>query len=184
MTTTTIDEQQKPKVTELENKFKQFATDRLNEIEQRCNEIEKESQQDSVKDPQTEIIKRQNLEARLSFYNDSEIVDYINSKDVKNTDIYELSLLQQKYDNQLNESQQRQVAFKLEELKQGVLYPYTTNEEYNNLMFEYSVINQTGMAKTGVVITKNEQYGGVEIKQLTERYKNAINEVKQSNNRR
>ncbi|TLP46480.1 hypothetical protein FED05_00050, partial [Staphylococcus epidermidis] len=112
------------------------------------------------------------------------IVDYINSKDVTNTDIYELSLLQQKYDNQLNESQQRQVAFKLEELKQGVLYPYTTNEEYNNLMFEYSVINQTGMAKTGVVITKNEQYGGVEIKQLTERYKNAINEVKQSNNRR
>ena len=165
-----IDEQQKPKVTELENKFKQFATDRLNEIEQRCNEIEKESQQDNVKDPQTEIIKRQNLEARLSFYNDSEIVDYINSKDVTNTDIYELSLLQQKYDNQLNESQQRQVAFKL--------------EEYNNLMFEYSVINQTGMAKTGVVITKNEQYGGVEIKQLTERYKNAIDEVKQSNNRR
>ncbi|MEJ7269605.1 hypothetical protein WL386_12395, partial [Staphylococcus epidermidis] len=70
-----IDEQQKPKVTELENKFKQFATDRLNEIEQRCNEIEKESQQDNVKDPQPEIIKRQNLEARLSFYNDSEIVD-------------------------------------------------------------------------------------------------------------
>ena len=94
-----IDEQQKPKVTELENKFKQFATDRLNEIEQRCNEIEKESQKDSVKDPQTEIIKRQNLEARLSFYSDSEIVDYINSKDVTNTDIYELSLLQQKYDN-------------------------------------------------------------------------------------
>ena len=92
--------------------------------------------------------------------------------------------MQQKYDNQLNESQQRQVAFKLEELKQGVLYPYTTNKEYNNLMFEYSVINQTGMAKTGVVITKNEQYGGVEIKQLTERYKNAIDEVKQSNNRR
>ena len=90
----------------------------------------------------------------------------------------------QKYDNQLNESQQRQVAFKLEELKQGVLYPYTTNEEYKNLMFEYSVINQTGMAKTGVVITKNEQYGGVEIKPLTERYKNAINEVKQSNNLR
>ncbi|MBF2233404.1 hypothetical protein H3965_10330 [Staphylococcus epidermidis] len=179
-----IDEQQKPKVTEIENKFKQFATDRLNEIEQRCNEIEKESQQDNVKDPQTEIIKRQNLEARLSFYNDSEIVDYINSKDVTNTDIYELSLLQQKYDNQLNESQQRRVAFKLEELKQGVLYPYTTNEEYKNLMFEYSVINQTGMAKTGVVITKNEQYGGVEIKPLTERYKNAIDEVKQSNNRR
>ncbi|MEJ7255199.1 hypothetical protein WL382_12545, partial [Staphylococcus epidermidis] len=92
-----------------------------NEIEQRCNEIEKESQQDNVKDPQTEIIKRQNLEARLSFYNDNEIVDYINSKDVTNTDIYELSLLQQKYDNQLNESQRRQVAFKLEELKQGVL---------------------------------------------------------------
>ena len=108
----------------------------------------------------------------------------VNSKDVTNTDIYELSLLQQKYDNQLNESQQRQVAFKLEELKQGVLYPYTTNEEYKNLMFEYSVINQTGMAKTGVVITKNEQYGGVEIKPLTERYKNAINEVKQSNNLR
>ena len=77
--------------------------------------------------------------------------------------------MQQKYDNQLNESQQRQVAFKLEELKQGVLYPYTTNEEYKNLMFEYSVINQTGMAKT---------------KPLTERYKNAIDEVKQSNNRR
>ena len=38
-----IDEQQKPKVTELENKFKQFATDRLNEIEQRCNEIEKKA---------------------------------------------------------------------------------------------------------------------------------------------
>ena len=51
----------------------------------------KRKPKDSVKDPQTEIIKRQNLEARLSFYSDSEIVDYINSKDVTNTDIYELS---------------------------------------------------------------------------------------------
>lgn len=180
-----IDEQQKPKVTELENKFKQFATDRLNEIEQRCAEIEKASQNETVNDPQTEIINRQNLEARLSFYDNQEIMEYINNADANNTSVYELSLLQQKYDKQLNESQQNQVAYKMEELKQGVLYPYTTNDEYNNLTFEYSVIDQTRMANTGVVITTDEQYGGVKIKSLSERYNDAIAQAKEKemNNR-
>lgn len=181
-----IDDQQKPKLIELENKFKQFASDRLAEIEQRCSEIEKDSQNAIVKDPQVEMINRQNLEARLSFFNNQEIIDYINKKDAVDTSIFELHLLKQKYDNQLDESQKNQVSYKFEELKQGVLYPYTTNEEYKDLLFQYSVINQTGMAKTGVVIAADNQYGGVKIKSLSERYNDALNQAKEKelNNRK
>lgn len=63
-----IDEQQKPKVTQIENEFKQFASDKLKRIESRMDEIEEELTKDDVADPQSELIKRQNLEARLSFY--------------------------------------------------------------------------------------------------------------------
>lgn len=50
-----------------ENEFKQFASDKIKNIESRLEEIEKESTTENISNPQAELINRQNLKARLSF---------------------------------------------------------------------------------------------------------------------
>ncbi|UXR82450.1 hypothetical protein [Staphylococcus sp. IVB6214] len=62
-----IDEQQKPKMQELENAFKTYAQTRLDDIAKRIDEIEKETTTDKVQNPQEELIRRQNLQARYDF---------------------------------------------------------------------------------------------------------------------
>ncbi|MEJ7461710.1 hypothetical protein WL547_12655, partial [Staphylococcus warneri] len=146
-----IDEQQKPKVTQIENEFKQFASDKLKHIESRMDEIEEELTRDDIAEPQSELIRRQNLEARLSFYSNSEIMDYIREADAEKTDVFELSLLQKAFDQRLSESEQSQVSFSLTALKQSVLYPFENNEEHDNLAYQFNVLRQIGMANNGSV---------------------------------
>ena len=54
-------------MTQIENEFKQFASDKIKNIENRLEEIEKESTTENISNPQAELINRQNLKARLSF---------------------------------------------------------------------------------------------------------------------
>lgn len=54
-------------MTQIENEFKQFASDKIKNIESRLEEIEKESTTENISNPQAELINRQNLKARLSF---------------------------------------------------------------------------------------------------------------------
>ncbi|MCG1191763.1 hypothetical protein K4O95_09620 [Staphylococcus epidermidis] len=172
-----IDEQQKPKVTQIENEFKQFASDKLKRIEARMDEIEEELTKDDVADPQSELIKRQNLEARLSFYSNSEIMDYIREADAEKTDVFELSLLQKAFDQRLSESEQSQVSFSLTALKQAVLYPFENNEEHDNLAYQFNVLRQIGMANNGSVITKDDD-SYVVIKPLADRYNDQLKYAK------
>ncbi|EHJ08879.1 hypothetical protein [Staphylococcus simiae] len=173
-----IDETQKPKVEALEQEFRAYATNRLADIETRVEQFEKNAETTKVDNPEAELLRRQDFEARISFYNDQEIMDYINNADVQNMSVYELNILKDAYDKKLSEDQQNKVAYAMENLKQGVLYPYTTDEEYNNLTFAYNVIDQTGMANSGVVITPDNEYGGVIIKTLSERYNDALTQAK------
>ncbi|HGH0876204.1 TPA: hypothetical protein ACJHIL_002103 [Staphylococcus pseudintermedius] len=88
-----IDKQQKPKIKELENEFKSYAQTRLEGIAKRIDEIEKETTTNKVENPQEELIRRQNLQARYDFYSNGEIMDHINTVDAQEIDIFELSLL-------------------------------------------------------------------------------------------
>lgn len=68
------------------------------------------------------------------------------------------------------------VAMSFETLKQNVLYPERNNDEFAQLEYNYNVINQTGMANSGVVVTENE-YGSVDFKMINDRYADAIKSV-------
>lgn len=172
-----IDEKQKPKVIEIENEFKKYASDRLNNIESRLDEIEENLIKEDLSNPEAELIKRQNLEARLSFYDNYEIIDYIKNIDSKKLGIYELSLLQKIFDNRFTESERNQVSATFTQLKELVLHPYEQDEEYNQLAYEYNILRQIGMANNGSVISKDDD-GHVVIKSLADRYNDQLKYAK------
>ncbi|MGS4199359.1 hypothetical protein ACEUV5_06930 [Staphylococcus pseudintermedius] len=172
-----IDEQQKPKIQELENEFKTYAQTRLDDIAKRLESIEKEATSDKIDNPQEELIRRQNLQARYDFYSNDEIMNHINTVDVQDIDIFELSLLQKIISERFNDTEEQQVAHAFEVLKQSVLYPYANNKEYEQLSYDYNVIDDVGMKNNGVVITKNTDYDGVMIKTLGDRYNEALKSV-------
>lgn len=173
-----IDEQQKPKLQELENEFKTYAQTRLDDIAKRIDEIEKESTTDKVENPQEELIRRQNLQARYDFYSNGEIMNRINTVDVQDIDIFELSLLQKIISERFNDTEEQQVAHAFEVLKQNVLHPYENNSEYEKLAYDYSVIEQVGMKNSGVVVTRKDGDYMPTIKSLNDRYNEEMNRVR------
>ncbi|MCO4332817.1 MULTISPECIES: hypothetical protein [Staphylococcus] len=173
-----IDEQQKPKLQELENEFKAYAQTRLDDIAKRIDEIEKESTTDKVENPQEELIRRQNLQARYDFYSNGEIMNRINTVDVQDIDIFELSLLQKIISERFNDTEEQQVAHAFEVLKQNVLHPYENNSEYEKLAYDYSVIEQVGMKNSGVVVTRKDGDYMPTIKSLNDRYNEEMNRVR------
>ncbi|WP_245393067.1 hypothetical protein [Staphylococcus coagulans] len=173
-----IDEQQKPKIQVLENEFKSYAQTRLDDIAERIDEIEKESTTDKVENPQEELIRRQNLQARYDFYSNGEIMDHINTVDAQDVDIFELSLLQKIISERFNDTEEQQVTHAFEVLKQGVLSPYENNSEYEKLAYDYSIIEQVGMKNSGVVVTKDTDYEGVTRKSLGDRYNEELKNAK------
>lgn len=173
-----IDEQQKPKIQELENEFKAYAQTRLDDISKRIDEIEKEATTDKVQNPQEELIRRQNLQARYDFYSNGEIMDHINTVDAQDVDIFELSLLQKIISERFNDTEEQQVAHAFEVLKQNVLHPYENNSEYEKLAYDYSVIEQVGMKNSGVVVTRKDGDYMPTIKSLNDRYNEEMNRVR------
>ncbi|UXU54896.1 hypothetical protein MUA11_11520 [Staphylococcus agnetis] len=173
-----IDEQQKPKLQELENAFKTYAQTRLDDIAKRLESIEKDATNDKVDNPQEELIRRQNLQARYDFYSNGEIMNRINTVDVQDIDIFELSLLQKIISERFNDTEEQQVAHAFEVLKQNVLHPYENNSEYEKLAYDYSVIEQVGMKNSGVVVTRKDGDYMPTIKSLNDRYNEEMNRVR------
>ncbi|NHA36800.1 hypothetical protein C1O33_08575 [Staphylococcus schleiferi] len=173
-----IDEQQKPKLQELENEFKTYAQTRLDDIAKRLESIEKDATNDKVDNPQEELIRRQNLQARYDFYSNGEIMNRINTVDVQDIDIFELSLLQKIISERFNDTEEQQVAHAFEVLKQNVLHPYENNNEYEKLAYDYSVIEQVGMKNSGVVVTRKDGDYMPTIKSLNDRYNEEMNRVR------
>jgi hypothetical protein len=168
-----VDEKQKPKIDVLTDKFKNFASEKLESIEQRLGTIKEELSKENVTDPQSELIKRQNLEAKLSLFDNYDVIDLIKQADTSNTSIYELNLYQNTINERFSEVEKDHVFYKMSELKQAILHPEENNEEYQNLAKEYSVLNSLGMAQNGVPVTKGEN-DSVVIKSVYDRYNDTL----------
>ncbi|MCO6562772.1 hypothetical protein KG099_06560 [Staphylococcus lugdunensis] len=168
-----VNEKQKPKIDVLTDKFKNFASEKLESIEQRLGTIKEELSKENVTDPQSELIKRQNLEAKLSLFDNYDVIDLIKQADVKDISIYELNLYQNTINERFSEVEKDNVSYKMSELKQAILHPEENNEEYQNLAKEYSVLNSLGMAQNGVPVTINKN-DNVEIKPITDNYREML----------
>ena len=170
-----IDKQQQPKVDALTESFKQFAINKMEDIKNKLDTLTEQAQQD-YNNPQSEMLKRQDLSAKIDLIDNTEVIAMIVNADATNTTVYELKLLQDVINKRFTESEKNKVAMSFETLKQNVLYPERNNDEYAQLEYNYNVINQTGMANSGVVVTENE-YGSVDFKTINDRYADAIKSV-------
>lgn len=168
-----VDEKQKPKIDVLTDKFKNFASEKLESIEQRLNALKEDLTKENVTDPKSELIKRQNLEAKLSLFDNYDVIDLIKQADTSNTSIYELNLYQNTINERFSEVEKNNVSYKMSELKQAILHPEENNEEYQNLTKEYSILNTLGMAQNGVPVTKGEN-DSVVIKSVYDRYNDTL----------
>ena len=170
-----IDKQQQPKVEALTESFKQFAINKMEDIKNKLDTLTEQAQQD-YNNPQSEMLKRQDLSAKIDLIDNTEVIAMIVNADATNTTVYELKLLQDVINKRFTESEKNKVAMSFETLKQNVLYPERNNDEFAQLEYNYNVINQTGMANSGVVVTENE-YGSVDFKTINDRYADAIKSV-------
>lgn len=170
-----IDKQQQPKVEALTESFKQFAINKMEDIKNRLDTLTEQAQQD-YSNPQSEMLKRQDLSVKIDLLDNTEVIAMIVNASATNTTVYEVKLFQDVINKRFTESEKNKVAMSFETLKQNVLYPERNNDEYAQLEYNYNVINQTGMANSGVVVTENE-YGSVDIKTVNDRYTDAINSV-------
>lgn len=169
-----IDKQQQPKVEALTESFKQFAINKMEDIKNKLDTLTEQAQQD-YNNPQSEMLKRQDLSAKIDLIDNTEVIAMIVNADATNTTVYELKLFQDVINKRFTESEKNKVAMSFERLKQNVLYP-ERNDEFSQLEYNYNVINQTGMANSGVVVTENE-YGSVDFKTINDRYADAIKSV-------
>ncbi|MCT2596868.1 hypothetical protein [Staphylococcus warneri] len=169
-----IDKQQQPKVEALTESFKQFAINKMEDIKNKLDTLTEQAQQD-YNNPQSEMLKRQDLSAKIDLIDNTEVIAMIVNADATNTTVYELKLLQDVINKRFTESEKNKVAMSFETLKQNVLYP-ERNDEFAQLEYNYNVINQTGMANSGVVVTENE-YGSVDFKTINDRNADAIKSV-------
>ena len=169
-----IDKQQQPKVEALTESFKQFAINKMEDIKNKLDTLTEQAQQD-YNNPQSEMLKRQDLSAKIDLIDNTEVIAMIVNADATNTTVYELKLFQDAINKRFTESEKNKVAMSFETLKQNVLYP-ERNDEFAQLEYNYNVINQTGMANSGVVVTENE-YGSVDFKTINDRYADAIKSV-------
>lgn len=147
----------------------------MEDIKNRLDTLTEQAQQD-YSNPQSEMLKRQDLSAKIDLLDNTEVIAIIVNASDTNTMVYEVKLFQDVINKRFTESEKNKVAMSFETLIQNVLYPERNNDEYAQLEYNYNVINQTGMANSGVVVTENE-YGSVDFKTINDRYTDTINSV-------
>ena len=123
----------------------------MEDIKNKLDTLTEQAQQD-YNNPQSEMLKRQDLSAKIDLIDNTEVIAMIVNADATNTTVYELKLLQDVINKRFTESEKNKVAMSFETLKQNVLYP-ERNDEFAQLEYNYNVINQTGMDNSGVAVS-------------------------------
>ncbi|PTE66824.1 hypothetical protein BUY46_11495 [Staphylococcus devriesei] len=170
-----IDNEQLPKIEKLENKFKAFAVCKLQGINNQLCTMQSEALENNIDDPHVEIIKRQDLQARLSLITNSEAIRLIKQLVPSNTKIYEIYLYQSLINNRFTELEKQHISKDFEKLKREVLYPYSDEVEYKRLISERNTLNTLKMSYLGVPATKDEA-GNIGVRSVKQRYLDVLND--------
>ncbi|MCD8763050.1 hypothetical protein [Staphylococcus hominis] len=164
-----IDKQQLPKIEKLENGFKEFAASKLQSISDQLCIMQNEALEQDVENPHAEIIKRQDLQAKLSLITNDEAIAFIKHLAPTDTKIYEIYLYENLINNRFNELEKKHIAKDFEKLKEKVLYPYSDEIEYKRLVSERNTLNTLKMNYLGIPATKDEA-GYIGVRSVKQRY--------------
>ena len=164
-----IDKRQLFKIEKLENGFKKFAVSKLQSINVQLCIMQNKALEQDVDNPHAEIIKRQDLQARLSLITNDEAIALIKHLAPTDTKIYEIYLYENLINNRFNELEKKHIAKDFEKLKEKVLYPYSDEIEYKRLVSERNTLNTLKMNYLGIPATKDEA-GYLGVRSVKQRY--------------
>ena len=170
-----IDKQQLSKIEKLENGFKEFAVSKLQSINDQLCIMQNEALEQDVDNPHAEIIKRQDLQARLSLITNDEAIALIKHLAPTDTKIYEIYLYENLINNRFNELEKKHIAKDFEKLKEKVLYPYSDEIEYKRLVSERNTLNTLKMNYLGIPATKDEA-GYIGVRSVKQRYLDVLSD--------
>lgn len=170
-----IDKQQLSKIEKLESEFKEFAASKLQSINDQLCIMQNEALEQDVDNPHAEIIKRQDLQARLSLITNDEAIALIKHLAPTDTKIYEIYLYENLINNRFTELEKKHITKDFEKLKEKVLYPYSDEIEYKRLVSERNTLNTLKMNYLGIPATKDEA-GYIGVRSVKQRYLDVLND--------
>lgn len=142
------------KVSDMQLKFKELGQKLIDEHETRLQKLEQDNKVVTFDDPQAELLKRQDLEAKVSLIDNNELIHLIQNIDPDDVGVYEISVYAQAIEKRLTDVQQQQVR-DFHTIKEKVLYPFRNNEEYNQVEYELGVLYQFGLQVNGQPVVKD-----------------------------
>lgn len=137
--------------------------------------MQSEALEQDVDNPHAEIIKRQDLQARLSLITNDEAIALIKHLAPTDTKIYEIYLYENLINNRFNDLEKKHIAKDFEKLKEKVLYPYSDEIEYKRLVSERNTLNTLKMYYLGIPATKDEA-GYIGVRSVKQRYLDVLND--------
>lgn len=169
-----IREKMNDKVFDMQLKFKNLTQKMIDEHETKLQKLEQDNKVVTFDDPQAELLKRQDLEAKVSLIDNDELINLIENIDPEDVGVYEISVYAQAIEKRLSESQQQRVRdFHI--IKEKVLYPFRNSEEYQELDYDLAVLYQYGMQVNGQPVVKDDD-GDIKIINIQNEYSKIFRE--------
>lgn len=158
------------KVFGMQLKFKELGQKMIDEHETKLQKLEQDNKVVTFDDPQAELFKRQDLEAKVSLIDNSELIHLIQNIDPDDVGVYEISVYAQAIEKRLTDDQQKRVR-DFQVVKEKVLYPFRNNDEYQQLEQDLAVLYQYGLQIKGEPVDRDSE-GNIRIMNIADEYNN------------
>ncbi|UMT76033.1 hypothetical protein ML435_01810 [Staphylococcus roterodami] len=165
-----VREKMNDKVFGMQLKFKELGQKMIDEHETKLQKLEQDNKVITFDDPQAELLKRQDLEAKVSLIDNIELVHLIQNIDSNDVGVYEISVYAKAIEKRLTDDQQKRVR-DFHAVKEKVLYPFRNNAEYQQLEHDLAVLYQYGMQIKGEPVDRDSE-GNIRIMNIADEYNN------------
>lgn len=165
-----VREKMNDKVFGMQLKFKELGQKMIDEHETKLQKLEQDNKVVTFDDPQAELLKRQDLEAKVSLIDNNELVHLIQNIDSNDVGVYEISVYAKAIEKRLTDDQQKRVR-DFHAVKEKILYPFRNNDEYQQLEQDLAVLYQYGMQIKGEPVDRDNE-GNIRIMNIADEYNN------------
>mgnify|MGYP007027845856 CR=1 FL=1 len=165
-----VREKMNDKVFGMQLKFKELGQKMIDEHETKLQKLEQDNKVVTFDDPQAELLKRQDLEAKVSLIDNNELVHLIQNIDSNDVGVYEINVYAKAIEKRLTDDQQKRVR-DFHAVKEKILYPFRNNDEYQQLEQDLAVLYQYGMQIKGEPVDRDSE-GNIRIMNIADEYNN------------
>ncbi|MEB5647600.1 hypothetical protein MXE48_10955 [Staphylococcus saprophyticus] len=163
-----VREKMNDKVFGMQLKFKELGQKMIDEHETKLQKLEQDNKVVTFDDPQAELLKRQDLEAKVSLIDNNELIHLIQNIDADDVGVYEISVYTKAIEKRLSEDEQKYVR-DFHFVKEKVLYPFRNNEKYQQLEHDLAVLYQYGLQIKGEPVDSDSE-GNIRVMNIADEY--------------